>query len=139
MDARGAPERIRCDHSTNQALDLGIEGRATSGWAAGEPSPVLAEAVALPAQDSVGRDDDQSLSPSGPDSGQPDPQQAIRRPELRAAYRSLVNGELLAQGEILERDVSVAADKEGKEPEQVKHERDHKSRLLPDRAEGSTT
>jgi len=38
---------------------------------------------------------------------------------------------LLAQGEVLEREVAVAADKERKEPEQVKRERDHEPRLLP--------
>jgi hypothetical protein len=67
-----------------------------------------------------------------PDSGQADPHATIHRAKLRAGQGSLVDGELLAQDEVLEREVTVAADKEGKEPEQVKHERDHKPRLLPD-------
>jgi len=57
--------------------------------------------------------------PAGPDPGQPDPQQAIQRTELRPGYRSLVDGELLAQGQVLEGELAVAADEEGEEPEQV--------------------
>ena len=71
-------------------------GRAPSGWAAREPGPVLAEAAALPAQDSVGRDDDQRLPPTGPDSGQAGPEQAVSRAELRPGQSALVDGELLA-------------------------------------------
>ena len=90
---------------------------------------------ALPAQDGVGRDDDQSLPPAGPDSGQPDPEQAVGRAELRPGRRSLVDGELLAQGQVLEGELAVAADEEGEEPEQVEHEGDHEPRLWPDGAD----
>ena len=120
MDSGGAPQGIHRRHFSDEGGDLRVDRRAAHPRAAGEPRPVLTEATALPPQDSVGRHDDQSLSPSGPDSGQPDPRQAIRRAELRAGHRSLVDDELLAQGEVLEREVAVAADKERKEPEQVK-------------------
>jgi hypothetical protein len=64
-----------------------------------ELGPVLAEASALPSQDGVGRHDDQSPLPAGPDSGQPDPQHAVQRTELRPGHCSLVDGELLARGQ----------------------------------------
>jgi hypothetical protein len=92
------------------ALDLGIDGRATSGRPAGEPGPVLAKAAALPAQHGRRSDDDQRLPPPGPDSGQAGPERAVSRVELRAWHRSLVDGELLAQGEVLEGQLAVAAD-----------------------------
>jgi hypothetical protein len=57
--------------------DLGVDGRSTPGRPAGEPGPMLTEAAALPSRDGVGRHDHQSLSPPGPDSGQPNPEQAI--------------------------------------------------------------
>ena len=132
MWTRGAPERIRRGHSPDQGPDLGVDARAAADRRPGEPGPVLVEASALPSQDGVGRHDDESPSPSGPDFGQPDPQQTIPSAELRPGHHSLVSGQLLAQGEILERDVAVAADEERKEPEQVKQERDHEPRLLPD-------
>jgi hypothetical protein len=88
MNARGAPERIRGSHLPDEVGDVGVEGRAPSGWAAREPGPVLAKPAALPAQDSVGRDDDQRLPPPGPDSGQAGPEQTIRCAEPRAGCRS---------------------------------------------------
>jgi hypothetical protein len=39
--------------------------------------------------------------------------------ELRAGQRSLVNSKLLAKGEVLKGELTVTADEEGKEPEQV--------------------
>jgi hypothetical protein len=74
VDARGTPQGIRRGDFPNEGSDLGIDGRAASGGPSRELGPVLAEAAALPAQDRVGRDDDQRLPPAGPGSGQPDPE-----------------------------------------------------------------
>jgi hypothetical protein len=38
----------------------------------------------------------------------------------------------LAQGQVIERELAVTADEEGKESEQVEHEGDHEPRLWPD-------
>jgi len=46
--------------------------------------------------------------------------------------RSLIDGELLTQGEVLERELAMAAEEEREEPEQVKYEGDHEPRLWPD-------
>jgi hypothetical protein len=73
MDSRGAPEWVRGGHASDQSLDLGMDRRATSGRAARELRPVLAEAAPLPPKDGVRGYDDDGLSPSGPDCGQPDP------------------------------------------------------------------
>jgi len=77
MDSGGAPEWVRGGHACDQGLDLGIDGRATSGRAARELGPVLAEAAPLPPQDGVGSHDHERLSPPGPDPGQPDPEKTI--------------------------------------------------------------
>jgi hypothetical protein len=107
VDARGAPERICGGHPADQSGDLGVEGRAPSGLTAREPGPILAEAAAPPAEDGVGRDDDQRLSPAGPDSGQPGPEKAIGRAELWPRGRSLVDGELLAHGQVREGELAM--------------------------------
>ena len=130
VDARGAPERIRGGHLPDQGSDLGVEGRAPSGWTARDPGPILAEAAALSAQDGVGRDDDQRLSPAGPDSGQANPEQTIHRVEPRPGRRSLVDGELLAQGQVLDDELAMAADEEGEEPKQVEEEGDHRAGIV---------
>ena len=43
-----------------------------------------------------------ALPPPGPDAGEPDPEEPVRRTRLRPSRRSLVDGELLAQGEVLD-------------------------------------
>jgi hypothetical protein len=130
MDARGAPQGIRRGHLPDEGGDLGADGGAASGGPARELGPVLAEAAALPSEDGVGRDDDQSLSPAGPDSCQPDPQQAVDRAELRAGQRPLVDGELLAQGQVLEGELAMAAEEEREEPEQVEQKSDHRAEIV---------
>jgi hypothetical protein len=105
MDSWGAPEWVGTRHSGDQRLELGIDGRATSGGPSRELGPVLSKATPLPPQDGVGRHGDESLSPAGPDSGQADPHQTIHRAKLRAGQGSLVDGKLLAEGEVLEREL----------------------------------
>ena len=86
MDSWGAPERVRGGHAGDQSLDLGMDGRATSGRAARELAPVLAEAAMLPPQDGVGRNNHQGLPPRGPDPGQSDPENTVRRTNLRPGH-----------------------------------------------------
>jgi hypothetical protein len=94
---RGAPpERIRGSHLPDQGADLGVEGRASSGGTARDPSPILAEPSTLPSEHGVRSHDNQRLPPWGPDSGHGSPEQAVAPAELRAGRRSLVDGELLA-------------------------------------------
>ena len=72
----------------------------------------------------------QALAPDRPDealrerilpgaAGQPDPQQAIGRAQPRPGRHSLVDGELLAQGQVLEGELTMAADEEREEPKQT--------------------
>src|SRR2546426_12165326 len=107
-----------------------MDGWATSGRAAGELGPVLAEAAPLPAQDGVGGHDHERLPPPGPDPGQPGPEEAVRRMKLGPRHRSLVDGELVAQGEILESELAVAAAQEGEEANEVEQDGDHRARIL---------
>ena len=130
MDSRGASERIGGGHACDQSLDLGVDRWTAHPRPAGEPRPVLTEATALPAQDRVGRHDDQSLPPAGPDYGQPHPQEAIHRAQSGPRRRSFVHGELLTQGEVLEGELAVAAAEERQESNQVEHEGDHQARIL---------
>ena len=130
MDSWGAPERVRGGHASDQGLDLGVDRRSTRRAGRAELGPVLAEATPLPSQDGVRRHDDQSLPPAGPDSGQPDPQEAIHRAQSGPGHRSLVDGELLAQGQVLEGELAVAAEEEREEPKQVEQERDHRAEIV---------
>ena len=120
----------RGNSTQDQSLDLRVDGRATSCRPARELGPVLAKAAPLPSQDSVRSHDHEGLSPLGPDSGQPDPEEAIRRAQLGPCRGSLVHGELVAQGEVLEGELAVAAAEEGEETKHVEQEGDHGARIL---------
>jgi hypothetical protein len=61
------------------------------------------------------------------------PEQAVSRAELWAGHRSFVDGELLAQGQVLRGELAVAAEEEGEESEQVEQEGDHEPGFSPDR------
>src|SRR5256712_3824320 len=77
MDSWSAPERVCGGEAGDQSLDLGVDGRTTPGRPAGELGPVLAEATPPPPQDGLRGHDHERLSPPGPDSGQPNPEEAI--------------------------------------------------------------
>src|SRR5207249_7066112 len=96
--------------------------------------PVAAKAAALPAQHGRRSDDDEGLPPGGPQPGQPDPQDAIAPSKSRPIRRSLVDGQLLPQGEVLEGELAVAAAQEREEPEQMEQEGDHRAGFSPDQS-----
>src|SRR6267143_2129594 len=130
MDSRGAPEGIGGGHSCDKGGELGVDGRATPGGPAGELGPVLAEAPPRPSQDGGGGNDHEGVPPPGPDRGQPDPEEPISRAEFRPGHRSLVHGELLPQGEVLEGELVVAAAEEREEPKEVEQDADHRAGIF---------
>ena len=86
----------------------------------------------MPPQDGVGSRDREGLSPPGPDPGQPDPEKTIRRAKPGPGRRPLVHGELLTQGEVLDRKLAVAAAEEREQAKQVGQESDHRAGLCQD-------
>jgi hypothetical protein len=70
---------------------------------------VQAEAAPLPAQNGIGRHDHEGSSPSSPHPGQANPEEPLTAAQLRPVRHSLVHGELLAQGQVLEGEPAVAA------------------------------
>jgi hypothetical protein len=130
VDPGCTPQRICCGHFPDEGRDLGVDGRAATGGPAGELGPVLAEASPLPPQYGVGGDDHEGPSPPDPDSGQPDPEEAIHRAQLGSVGRSLVHGELLTQGEVLEGELAMVAEEEGEDTKQVEEGIDHRAEIL---------
>jgi hypothetical protein len=126
MDARGAPKRVRGGHAGDQNPDLCVDGRTTSGGAARELGPVLAEAAPLPSEDGVRSHDHEGLPPPGPDLGQAGPEEPVRHTKPRPTCRSLVDGELLAQSQVFDSELAMAAEEKGEESHQVKQEGDHR-------------
>ncbi len=65
------------------------------------PTPVEAETLPVPAQDGLRLDEDESVTPSGPDPGEVGPQESIEGPKRDAPSHALAleDEELMAQGE----------------------------------------
>src|SRR6059036_111293 len=130
VNSRGAPQRIGRRHPCDESLDLNIDGWAARDGPGGELGPVLAEAAPLPPQDGVGRHDDESLPPARPHPRQRAPEEAVAPAHLRPSHRPLVDGELVAQGQVLQGDMAVSAAEEGKQSKQAEQEGDHRAGIF---------
>jgi hypothetical protein len=64
------------------------------------------------------------------DLGQPDPEKSVRRTKLGARRRSLVDGELVAQSQVFEGELAVAAEEDGEEPKQVEQQSNHLAEMV---------
>ena len=91
---------------------------------------MLAESAPLPPEDGVGGHDQEGLPPPGPDPGEPDPEETISRAKLGPGRRSLVHGELVTQGAVLQGELALAATQEGEETKQVEQKGDHRTEIL---------
>jgi hypothetical protein len=79
LNARRAPQGILPAQAADEPAEFGINARPAR-TASRLPAPPQSEALAMPADDSGRADDHQTVLPSGPASGQADPEQAVPRP-----------------------------------------------------------
>ena len=129
MDSWRAPQRIRRGHFLTRAVISALTGGGPRWTGRTAQSSTRGSGGAATAARCRGHDHER-LPPPGPDPGQPDPQEAIGRAQPRPGRRSLVHGELVAQGEVLEGELTMAAAEEGEEPKQVEHEGDHRAETV---------
>src|SRR5262249_4453975 len=84
-------------------------------WAAGSvppalPGPEQPEAGAVPANDGLGWDDGNGLRPAVPQAREQDPEEAVARSQAWARRGTPEDGQLVAQGEVLEHQGVVGPD-----------------------------
>src|SRR2546426_2560468 len=94
------------------------------------PSRVAGTRDRRPSRDRGGGRTGRSRPGRRPDSGQPDPKEPIAPLKLRPVRRSLVDGQLLPQGEVLEGELAVAAAQGREESEQMEQEDDHRAKIF---------
>ena len=95
-----------------------IFGRPPRG--AGTPAPVETKTGAVPADNGVGRDDDEHFGPAGPELSQRDPEEPVQPAQAGARPLPLEDCHLLTQSEDFEGRVAATADEDadcGKERE----------------------
>src|SRR5688572_19426944 len=83
VDPGRTPQRIGIGHRADQRADIGCYARPA--WAPSAlPGPEEAETASVPGDDRIGRHEHERRSPFGPDSREPDPEQAVGRGEAHA-------------------------------------------------------
>jgi hypothetical protein len=70
------------------------------------------------------------MLPAGPHPGEPDPEEPISGAEVWLSDCASLHGDLVAQGEILEGEVAMAADEEGEEPKHREQDADHRAGIV---------
>jgi hypothetical protein len=97
----------------------------------GERGPVLAEAATLPPEEVPGVTITRAV-PAHTLDRQTQKSRSLR--QFRPGHRSLIHGELVAQGEVLQGGPTMAAAEEREETKQVEQEGDHQARYCPDQS-----
>jgi hypothetical protein len=81
--------------------------------------------LAVPSDHGIGLHDDQGGAPVPPALGEENPEQSVRRAELRTFPRARQRGHLLTECEILKRDRPVSAADQSERSEEYKERRQH--------------
>jgi hypothetical protein len=99
-------------HFQDELSDLGIDRRPPLRLRSALPPPVETEAFAMPADDGLRLDEDESALPSGPAVRERGPQKPIGGSKLDSSSRALAleNEKLVAKGEHLGVECSSAPD-----------------------------
>ena len=101
LDARRSPEAVLAGESAEHLADLDRD-RWPSGLAARSPSPDETPALTVPGNDRGRADDVKAITPPGPQPAEHNPEQAAGLAEPRALHGALDDGDLLAEGEVLQ-------------------------------------
>jgi excisionase family DNA binding protein len=110
MNARGSTQQVGQRHVADEFARAAIEGRA-AGYSARTRGPDAAEGRAVPAQDGSRLNDDEDVVPAGPRPRERDPEEPVGPVERRARAATLKNGQLLAEGEILQRERAASSER----------------------------
>jgi hypothetical protein len=94
-----SPQKIGSTHSSNELPDLLGNAGATRPCLATFPPPVESKPLSMPGDDGGRLDEYEAIPPFGPEAGEKDPQDSIRRTEPGPfPVGSLQDKELVAQG-----------------------------------------
>ncbi len=95
----------------DELADFDIHGRPTlAATPTGDPQPEEAEACAAPAHDRIGLDDDQRVTPLGPEPANDDPEGAVADADARPLAAGPERGELLFEHKVLDSQITARAE-----------------------------
>src|SRR5215472_7355748 len=129
MDFGGSPIRVLVRQAPDQSTNL-LTNLGPTTLRPGTPTPVEAEAGAVPADDRLGSDDDEDVAPARPCATKRCPEQTVHGAEGGPGSLALEHGDLLAQGEDFERGVGSTAQEDADNGEDGEDEFRHKLTLV---------
>ena len=91
-DPGQAPGGIRPGHRANQLTDFFGNRGPAEFTASTEPPPILTEPLPLPHKDCAKLHKGECVPPARPETGEPGPEEPVRRLDARLGYRSPVDG-----------------------------------------------
>ena len=103
VHAGRSPQRIGSTHIPDQLAYFGSDARPTGPTFPTLPTPIASEPRAVPPNNGLGLHEDEDVVPVRPDSSQKHPKATVQIRKPRPFHRTLEDGELLAQSEILKR------------------------------------
>src|ERR1035437_2949172 len=111
VDPRGAPLWVLLCQASDQNTNLLTDLRSAGAWP-GSPTPIAPEAGAVPADHGLGLDDEQDVGPAGPAAAEGGPEESVQAIQNGPRPFPFQHGDLLAEGEDLERGVAPTAEED---------------------------
>ncbi len=133
-DPASSPGGVVAGHATDEDPDLPIQRRPPAP-APRLPAPVEAKSLAVPAEYRLGLHDEQARSPASPQAREPDPEDPISPMKPRTRRRALEDVDLLAEGDVLGRELGAALEQEAEKDRGDLH-RAHRISRMEGLAEG---
>ena len=124
VDAWRPPTTGWPGHLADEAAQLAIHTGAAAGRTR-PPGPVPGEPASMPGDDRRGPDDHQRRSPVRPRAAQADLEESVGPADRGSRSSAPVHGQLLPEGEVLEREGSVPAREDGELPKDAKQAGEH--------------
>src|SRR5450759_332222 len=127
VDSGRTPGRVVGCHRPNKPSDLGLRSRSPD---LRFPSPEESKRLAMPRDDGLGPDDDQTLSPRGKAVKDEGPEGSVPRNKGKTGGpRPKEDAELMPQGEVLGRHPSPRAEQGDERPQKESNQAEHAERI----------
>ncbi len=129
MNLRGSPGRVLFGQTSDQTPDF-LRDRRPPAARSRPPTPVQTKTGAVPADDGFRLHDDEEVGPPRAETAQRSPEQPIKGVQRWARPLALQYGDLLAQGEHLERGIPTTAQEDPDRGQEGEDQFEHDSTFV---------
>jgi hypothetical protein len=129
VDLGGSQVQVLIRQASDECATLLADLWSTSPRS-GTPSPVKAETGAVPADNSLGRHDDEDIAPAGPTTAESRPEEAVPGIQKRPRSITFQYGDLLPEGEDFECRVAPTPEEDADHGEDGQDEFGHEPTLV---------